>query len=188
MKVLGNPIFGKMFRKYSLSLKEDGLYRIMIFKTLPKIEYKITDSPNDICDLLRINFSDIDGKSLEECVGHITNSPVFDKNVFTYKEETLDYLKYFTELIKDIEYIEPSEHCSRKDIKDILNIDIDPIYDRYEDMSNTIKTTIEKKIALISDKKKIYDTLNRIKDGRSTIEYLEYMYDVSDDDFKQNIV
>ena len=81
MKILGNPILGKIFSGSSLSLNDEGLYR----KILGKYgSYKIflTKDVKLICELLELDFDLMDEIDEEDAYEIIMDSPYFNHECF----------------------------------------------------------------------------------------------------------
>jgi hypothetical protein len=86
MKILGNPVLGKMFNKYALLLNQKGLYRRIRLEGQPDYTIFLTDDPKQICELFDLDFEKLDKLQEVEALEYIKKSDYFVPLVFTYKK------------------------------------------------------------------------------------------------------
>lgn len=139
MKILGNPILGKIFAGSSLSLKEDGLYRKVVGHS-NTYNIFLTDDVEKICDLLDLDFETLDESPREDVYDLIINSTHFTRDCFLLGKKA-DHSIAIYEFRQYLESI-PSDGCPGKPIRTekiemVLHIEIREFIDEIKRIFST---------------------------------------------------
>ena len=153
MKILGNPILGKIFAGSSLSLKEDGLYR-KIHGNSNNYYIFLTNDVEKICELLDLDFKTIDKISNEAAYDLIIKSTHFTRDCFLLgkKDVHSKAIYHFREYLES----KPSDACPGKPI-------------RTEKIEKVLGIEIRN---FIDDIKRIFNTPNERLSGAKLLPYL----------------
>ena len=111
MRILGNPILGKIFRSSGLVLCDDGLHKGIRLENKQIHKIFLTNDVKIITELLELDFDLIDKTPIEDVLPIIQKSDFFNPEYFvldfgevsTSKDLTLmsDFLKYNPSLVSD---------------------------------------------------------------------------------------
>jgi len=125
MRILSNPILGKIFAGSSLRLNEKGLKRrIAVGNRIHMIH--ITDNLDTICRLLGLRFEHLDKVDEVELYEYITTSPKFSKADFMKGRDMSGStsLTKFVEYLNTVELDGKREHISTEEIESMVVIDL----------------------------------------------------------------
>lgn len=86
MKILGNPVLGKIFRYNGLILTDFGLYKKVVVNNF-HTKFLLTKDVQLIVSLLKLDYELINGVDNYIAFPHLVSSPHFDHSKYT-KEET----------------------------------------------------------------------------------------------------
>jgi len=136
MRILNNPILGKIFAGSSLKLNNDGLFRKILVNNRQEFIF-LTNNVKSICDILEIDFDEFDKSEGNKSYDIIINSKYFNSECFELKDaKHSTAIKLFLDYLDNEKYQScPGIYIRTEHIENIIQI---PLRNRIDDMKRVL--------------------------------------------------
>ena len=177
MKILDNAILGKNFRLSNMKLNDNGLFKVITGRNNEPFEIFLTDNPAEICELMYINFEDIDKTGGNKSFELLLDSPYFNNYIFFTGYEKSKLLTLFYNYLTENEVVidKTYKRITKTRVNDVLNINLHKII---EEKLNILLNFDKKDYSGLTIKEYAPDV-----DLRNYFEYSQRFYNSFENDF-----